>query len=73
MQLIRNPGLGFVQVGEGWRAGVVDAPKPGFHVPPARIGTMQNGQLHEDCGEKPIYKDKLAFLVIAARGNLDRL
>ena len=73
MQFIGNPSLGFVQVGEDRRVGAVDAPKPGFHVPPARIGTMQGGQPHEDCGEKPIYKDKLAFLVIAARGNLDRL
>jgi hypothetical protein len=73
MQLIGNPGLGFVQVGKGRRAGVVDAPEPGFHVPPARIGTMQSGQPHEGCGQKPVYKSKLALLVIAARGNLDRL
>lgn len=68
-----NPGLRLVQVGEGRRTSVVDAPKPSFHVPPARIGTMHRRQPHEDRDEKPISKDELAFLVIAARGNLNGL
>lgn len=71
--MTRNPGLGLVQVREGRRTGVVDASKSSFYVPSARIGPMHSRQPHEDRDEKPISEDKLAFLVIAARGNLNGL
>jgi hypothetical protein len=69
----RDPGLRCVQTCKGRLFGSGDQTESYLKEPHARFRPVLLGQAHQDSHEEPVGEHKVAFAIIAAGCNLDRL